>query len=195
MRVVAGRWRGRPLVAPKGEGTRPTADRVRESVFSTLVSRLGPHLSGPEAAVLDLFAGSGAMGLEAVSRGIGSAVLVERDRGALAAIRSNVENLGAGGRVRVVTGDAFGLTRAGALPGGPFSLLLLDPPYRIDAAQVGDLVAVLCERGVLTPGAVVVYEHDAGVEPVWPEGLEDLGTKTYGSTAVSLAEVVEGETR
>jgi 16S rRNA (guanine966-N2)-methyltransferase len=187
MRIVAGRWRGRTIVAPKGEGTRPTSDRVREAVFGSLASRLGPQLGGPDARVLDAFAGSGAMALEALSRGAGSAVLVEHDRAALASLRRNVEDLAAGACTRVVVGDVFRLAGTRGLPGGPFTLLLVDPPYRIDAAQVGDLLEGLLKGHMLSEGAVVVYEHDARSEPRWPEGFESLGGRKYGSTTVSIA--------
>jgi 16S rRNA (guanine966-N2)-methyltransferase len=114
-------------------------------------------------------------------------VLVDRDRGALAALRSNVGELGASARTRVVAGDAFRLARSGGLPGGPFTLLLVDPPYRIDAGQIGDMLDGLLSGGMLAADAVVVYEHDARTEAVWPEGLEPLGSKKYGSTVVSMA--------
>jgi 16S rRNA (guanine966-N2)-methyltransferase len=187
VRIVAGRWRGRPLRAPAGTSTRPTSDRVREAVFDMLASRLGADLGGGEAAALDAFAGSGALGLEALSRGVGRVVFVERERDALEALRENLERLAAAPAATVVTGDAFKLAGANALPAGPFSLLLLDPPYRIDAAHVGRLVADLDERGALTRGAVVVYEHDASVRPEWPAGLAEDVTRVYGSTAVSIA--------
>jgi 16S rRNA (guanine966-N2)-methyltransferase len=187
MRIVSGRWRGRALRAPAGTATRPTSDRVREAVFDMLASRLGADLGGEAAAALDAFAGSGALGLEALSRGVGRAVFVEADRGALQALRKNVETLAAGPVSRVVTGDAFRLARANALPAGPFSLLLLDPPYRIDAAQVGRLVADLRDRGALTPDAVIVYEHGAATGAVWPEGFAEDASRVYGSTGVTIA--------
>jgi len=114
-------------------------------------------------------------------------VFVEGDRGALKALRKNIDTLAAGPAASVVTGDSFRLARTNALPAGPFSLLLLDPPYRIDAVQVGRLVADLGEGGALTRDAVVVYEHGAGVRPAWPEGLVQDVTRVYGSTTVSIA--------
>jgi 16S rRNA (guanine966-N2)-methyltransferase len=187
MRIIAGRWRGRPIKAPAGTSTRPTSDLVREAVFDMLSSRIGADLGGGEAVALDAFAGSGALGLEALSRGVGRAVFVEGDRAALKALRDNLERVTAGSTATVVTGDSFRLARTNALPAGPFSLLLLDPPYRIDAAQVGRLVADLAERGGLTQDAVVVYEHDASVRASWPEGFVEDVTRVYGSTAVSIA--------
>ncbi len=187
MRIVAGQWRGRPIKAPGGTGTRPTSDRVREALFDMLSSRLGADLGGEGAVALDMFAGSGALGLEALSRGVGHAVFVERDRAALGVLRSNIDALGAGARATVLMGDAFRLAVANALPAAPFSLLLADPPYRIDAARVGGLLVALIEHGAVAPDAIAVYEHDARVVPEWPEGFTGLARRTYGSTAVGLA--------
>ena len=120
MRIIAGRWRGRALVAPPGSATRPTSDRTREALFSMLASRLG-DLEG--LAVADLFAGTGALGLEALSRGARSCTFVERDPRALAALRANVAALGAqGADIRATSALGF--------RGGPFDLVFLDPPYR-----------------------------------------------------------------
>jgi 16S rRNA (guanine966-N2)-methyltransferase len=140
MRIVAGRWGGRRLVAPPGRSTRPTSDRVREALFSIL----GP-LDGER--VLDLFAGSGALGLEALSRGAGEAVLVERAPAALKALRANVEALGAD--AEVVAGDARAYLRAARERGAEYDLLFLDPPYRA-ADELGRdllLAPVLASRG------------------------------------------------
>lgn len=121
MRIIAGGWRGRTLVAPVGMDTRPTADRVRETLFSMLHSRLGTFEG---LRVADLFAGSGALGFEALSRGAASATFVERDSKAIAAIRANAAKLGADDRVRLLGGSALALPRA-----DPFDLILADPPY------------------------------------------------------------------
>ena len=123
MRIIAGRFRGRRLSAPVGEDTRPTSDRVRESVFSSLTSLLGPDLGG--GAVLDAFSGSGALALEALSRGCRSATAIESDHKALAAIRANAEALDATGQLRLVAGDVFALATHGSVPGGPFALILI----------------------------------------------------------------------
>jgi 16S rRNA (guanine966-N2)-methyltransferase len=127
MRIIAGQWRGRPIVAPKGEATRPTADRTREALFSMLTSRLG---SFEGLAVADLFAGSGALGLEALSRGAGSCVFVEQDRAALDALRANIATLGAKADVRAQS--------VMALPPAtrPCDLILMDPPYDSGAGAV-----------------------------------------------------------
>src|SRR4051812_39423159 len=121
MRIIAGAWRGRTIEAPPGQGTRPTADRVRETLFSMLASRLG---SFEDLAIADLFAGSGALGFEALSRGAASATFVERDPAAAAAIRRNADKLGAADRVRILGGSALALPRS-----DPFDLIFADPPY------------------------------------------------------------------
>ncbi|MEO7692273.1 MAG: 16S rRNA (guanine(966)-N(2))-methyltransferase RsmD [Sphingomonas sp.] len=127
MRIIAGQWRGRPIVAPKGDATRPTADRMREALFSMLASRLG---SFEELAVADLFAGSGALGLEALSRGAASCVFVEQDRAAVDALKANIAKLGAKADVRAQS--------VLALPPAtkPYDLILMDPPYGTGAGAV-----------------------------------------------------------
>jgi 16S rRNA (guanine966-N2)-methyltransferase len=121
VRIIAGEWRGRVVEAPPGQATRPTADRVRETLFSMLTSRLG---SFEDLRVADLFAGSGALGFEALSRSAGSATFVEKDATAAAAIRRNAETLAAADRVRILGGSALALPRS-----DPFDLILADPPY------------------------------------------------------------------
>ena len=129
MRIISGQWRGRKLVAPKGDATRPTADRMRETLFSMLTSRLG-DFDGLQVA--DLFAGSGALGLEALSRGAASCLFVEQDRAAIDAIRANITALGAHTSARVESGSA---TQLRAAP-QPIDLILVDPPYRSGAGEV-----------------------------------------------------------
>ena len=129
MRIIAGEWRGRKLAAPAGDTTRPTADRTRETLFSMLTSRLGGFT---DLAVADLFAGSGALGLEALSRGAASALFVEQDAGALAAIRANISALNAAARATVRAGSVMALGPADA----PLDLVMLDPPYRTGAGLV-----------------------------------------------------------
>ena len=149
MRVVAGRFGGRRLQAPAGRGTRPTSDRVREALFSIL----GP-LDG--ARVLDLYAGSGALGIEALSRGAASAVFVEREDAALGVLRANLAALGLEpAEARVVRGDAL---RNASSAGGPYDLVLIDPPYRLAAALGRELSEAVVP--VLAPGARVVTESD-----------------------------------
>jgi len=129
MRIIAGEWRGRKLAAPKGEATRPTADRARETLFAMLTSRLG-DFEGLQVA--DLFAGSGALGLEAMSRGAEGCLFVEQDRAAVDVIRANIATLGAGARARVEAGSVMALRAASK----PLDLILADPPYRSGAGEV-----------------------------------------------------------
>ena len=129
MRIIAGEWRGRKLIAPKGEGTRPTADRARETLFAMLTSRLG-DFEGLQVA--DLFAGSGALGLEALSRGAAHCLFVEQDRPAVDVIRTNVTALGAGTRSRVEAASVMQLQAAQR----PLDLILADPPYQSGAGEV-----------------------------------------------------------
>jgi 16S rRNA (guanine966-N2)-methyltransferase len=152
MRVVAGRLGGRRLVAPKGTGTRPTSDRVREALFSAL-----GDLDG--AQVLDLFAGSGALGIEALSRGAARAVFVERARPALVALRANLEALQLAGDVAEVRAiDARGALRAASRSGEKYDLVLVDPPYRLAPGLGRELEEALV--AVLAPGAFLVTESD-----------------------------------
>jgi 16S rRNA (guanine966-N2)-methyltransferase len=127
MRIIAGTWRGRPLVAPKGDATRPTADRTREALFSMLASRIG---SFEGLAVGDFFAGSGALGLEALSRGAASCLFVEQDRAALDALRDNIARLGATGDLRATSVMALGPASR------PLDLVMMDPPYHSGAGAV-----------------------------------------------------------
>jgi 16S rRNA (guanine966-N2)-methyltransferase len=129
VRIIAGEWRGRKLTAPKGEGTRPTADRARETLFAMLTSRLG-NFAGLQVA--DLFAGSGALGLEALSRGAEQCLFVEQDRAAVDVIRGNIAALGAQGRCRVEVASVMQLRAAPR----PLDLILVDPPYQSGAGEV-----------------------------------------------------------
>ena len=190
MRIVAGRFRGRVFKAPAGENTRPTTDRVREAVFSAIASIAGSDLGGGTA--LDAFAGSGALGLEALSRGCSHAVFAEQDRSAASTIRDNITTLGVGGDTSLVTGDVVALAERSGLPHQPYSLLLLDPPYRLDAARVRSLVATLAENGQLEDGAVVVWEHGVRVDVEWPAGFSAHKRKRYGTTEVDIAVFARG---
>lgn len=186
-RIVAGSAGGRRLAVPGGRdarSTRPTTDRVREALFAALVSARG-GLAGD--VVLDLFAGSGALGLEAVSRGAGSATLVEVDAGAAATARANVAALGLGGPVRVVRA-AVATFLTGARR--PADLVLADPPWALPAAEVDAVLGLLAD-GWLAPAATVVVERgrrDAG--PSWPAGFDGRPVRLYGETALWLAEWV-----
>ena len=174
MRVVAGRYGGRTLKAPRGRGVRPTADRVREALFSIL----GP-VEGLD--VLDLFAGSGALGIEALSRGAAHATFVERDRRAAAVIERNVETVGAEERSEVVVRDALAWLRA-RQGKEEFDLVLLDPPYDSADRLGGSLTENL--PGVLASDAVIVSESDKRAPLLL--GLPMTDERTYGDTRIAI---------
>lgn len=136
--------------------------------------------------MLDLFAGTGALGLEALSRGAGAAVFVENERDSLVALRGNIDALGAGARAVLIAADAEGPGLAAAAGRGPFSLLLVDPPYRMEAATVASLIERLDEAGAIAPGAFIASEHAVTSEPVAPKGSGIVRTYVYGLTAVTL---------
>lgn len=190
MRIVGGEWRGRKIGEPQGrDTTRPTTDRVREACASMIDSALPEGIEG--IRVLDAFAGSGAMGLEMLSRGAAHATFFEIDRKASALVRSNVESLaGKGGRYKVVTGDVLLSAGRGRVPGGPFDLVVLDPPYAFGAETVEELLHNLDTSGVLAPGALALYEHDAHAPGARPEGFEVLREKSYGKIAVDLLRLI-----
>lgn len=181
MRVIAGSLGGRRLVAPPGRGTRPTSDRVKEALFSII----GP-VEG--VAVLDLFAGSGALAIEALSRGAVSAVCVDDDRGAADAIRANARVLGLEGRLRVERRGWRGALGAAAERGAAFGLVLADPPYALLPVIVEEMGEAI--GGVLAPGAVVVIEHARGAI-IDPQGIPGIAverdtTRRYGDTEITV---------
>lgn len=178
MRIVSGVWRGRRLRTPGGRAVRPTADRVREAIFSIL----GERTKG--ARVLDLFAGTGALALEALSRGASSAVLVESDPRTCAVMRRNVLDLGAGTAEPLLM-DWRAALRVLRGRGSRFELVFLDPPYgkRIAERSARDLEGA----GVLEPGGTVVVEEDAKAgESLFPEGWERVDDRRYGDTRVMM---------
>lgn len=179
MRIIAGEWRGRKLVAPKGDATRPTADRTRETLFSMLASRLG---SFEGLSVLDLFSGSGAMALEALSRGAGEALLVEQERGALDAIRANIDALGAG-KARVQAGSVLAL---GPAP-KPYDVVIADPPYGTGAANVA--LDKLGRLGWIAPSAWIAVETGAR-ESVEAKGYDIETERKVGKAKLTLLRVV-----
>jgi 16S rRNA (guanine966-N2)-methyltransferase len=175
-RVISGVARGRRLLTPPGSATRPTADRAREGLFSTLTSLLG---SLTEVAFLDLFAGSGAVGLEAASRGARPVVLVERDPKALRTIHANVEQLGLPG-IEVRAAPVARIIETQPLAG--FDVVFIDPPYD---DPVDDLLARLADSAWLTPDAVVCVERASrGALPHWPDGLVPLRSRRYGEATL-----------
>jgi len=175
VRIIAGEWRGRPLIAPPGRSTRPTADRVRETLFSMLASRLGSFES---LRVADLFAGSGALGFEALSRGAACATFVESDAAAAAAIRANADKLGATSRVTVLGGSALALPKT-----DPFDLVFADPPYAI-ASGTAALRAVMC-AGWLAPGGWISVET-ARSDAVAPGDLVIEAERAVGRARLTL---------
>lgn len=178
-RIIGGEAGGRRIAAPRGVATRPTTDRVREALFSAIEAWCG-SLSG--LRFLDLYAGSGAVGLEAWSRGAGVVTMVEQDRRTSAMITANARELGFT-RAQVVTGPvATALSRA---PQAPYDVAFLDPPYaHADETVVSDLTS-LRDQGWLVPGAMVVVERAArGAEPAWPDGFTDTREKKYGETVL-----------
>lgn len=176
MRIIAGQWRGRKLVAPKGDATRPTADRTRETLFSMLVSRLG-DFEGLQVA--DLFAGSGALGLEALSRGAATCLLVEQDRTALDAIKANIAALGAHDQTRIEAGSVMALRAATA----PFDLVLADPPYHSGAGEVA--LDRLLRLGWIGPQTWIALET-AFNEDVTIKGLELETSRKVGKAKLNL---------
>ncbi len=181
MRIIAGRFRGRALTAPQGRTTRPTADRTRQALFDVLMhAPWAPRLDG--ARVLDLFAGSGALGFEALSRGAGFCLFVETDEAARGAIRDNVEALGLFGETRVHRRDAADLGQRPAGAGGPFELAFLDPPYRQGLGERA--LTSLLGGGWLKPGALVVLERAADEPAPGLAGYETLDQRTWGAAGV-----------
>ncbi len=178
-RIVGGTFGGRRLVAPPGAGTRPTSEKVRAALANSLASTGG--LDG--ARVLDLYAGSGALGLELISRGAGSAVFVERDRAALTALRANVTSLGAAG-VTVVASDVLGFVGTVAGGGiGPFDVVLADPPYDLAPQDLVAVLAVLQRVGALAAHADVIIERGVkSGEVSWPAPLAGGRVRRYGDT-------------
>jgi 16S rRNA (guanine966-N2)-methyltransferase len=176
MRIVGGSLRGRTLAAPKSAAIRPTADRLRESLFNILAHAYGDPVAG--ARVLDLFAGTGALGIEALSRGAGFALFVDQSAEARALLRENVTALGLGGVSRIFRRDA---TRLGPVnPLEPFSLAFLDPPYGQGLAQ--EALAAARSGGWFLPGALVIVEEAAKAQFAAPEGFRERERRSYDDT-------------
>ncbi len=186
MRIIAGRFRGRALAAvgkgDKAGHLRPTTDRVRESLFSMLAGgRFGDPITG--ARVLDLFAGTGALGLEALSRGAEVACFVDSGRPASRLIGDNIARCGAGDETTLITRDA---TRLGPNPDTPFTLIFCDPPYGKGLGEKA--LAAARAGGWIAPGALVVWEENTAVTP--PEGFSFIDERRYGDTIIRLLEAV-----
>ena len=188
MRIVAGSLRGKTIDAPSGEDTRPTTDRVREALFSSLYSLRGDFEG---AVVLDAFAGSGALGIEALSRGAARAVFYERADKAIAVLKRNITGCKLQeGAAEIIRRDI--LTHPPAASQSPFDLVFLDPPYAFEASKVLQMVESIRLSGALAPGALIVYEHALKDASAVASAFENLSyevetAKKYGKTGVTIA--------
>jgi 16S rRNA (guanine966-N2)-methyltransferase len=180
MRIVGGRLKGRTLLTPSSRAIRPTSERLRESIFDILEHRFPGHIEG--ARVVDLFAGTGALAIEALSRGARLALFVDNGAEARALLRGNVEALALGGLTRIWRADA---TKLGSAPGGgPFALAFVDPPYGQGLAAPA--LASLIKGGWLTPNALCVVEEAAKAEIAAPKGLALIDERIYGETRIGI---------
>lgn len=183
MRIVSGVHRGRTLKTPPGDATRPTSDRARQAVFNILEhAPWAPELHG--ARVIDLFAGSGALGFEAISRGAAFCLFVETDEAARGAIRENIDALSLFGATRIHRRDATDLGVKPASAGEPFDLAFLDPPYRKGLGERA--LEGLAMGGWLKSGAIVMFERGADEPDVAPAGFEALDARDYGAARVQF---------
>ncbi|GLY04905.1 MULTISPECIES: 16S rRNA (guanine(966)-N(2))-methyltransferase RsmD [Actinoplanes] len=179
-RIIAGTHGGRRLAAPPGAGTRPTSDRVREAFFSSLETLT--EISGARFA--DLYAGSGAVGLEALSRGAAHTLLVESDAKAARVIRDNIATLRVGPSARLATGKVLQVL-AGPPDGGPYDVVFADPPYALGSDEIQSLQEQLVINGWLAEDAVVIFERSKRTGPMtWVDGLEEERTRRYGETTL-----------
>ncbi len=190
MRIVAGQFRGRAIVAPEGQGTRPTSDRARQAVFNVIEhASWGRNLDG--ARVIDLFAGSGALGFEALSRGAAFALFVETDDGARGAIRDNMEAFGLFGACRVHRRSAIDLGVRPGSAGEAFDVAFLDPPYGQGLGE--QALGRLLEGNWLAPGALVILERGSDEPEIDTPGYERLDARDYGAARVLFLRVAGGE--
>jgi 16S rRNA (guanine966-N2)-methyltransferase len=180
MRIVGGEFRGRSLAAPRSQAIRPTTDRTREALFNVLAHRFAGRLEG--ARVLDLFAGTGALGLEALSRGAGFALFIEESVEGRGLIRDNIEHFGLQGRSKIFRRDATRLGEVGTMK--PFDLLFADPPYRKGFGKRS--LASALAGGWLTPDALCVVEEAADHPIGVIEGFAELDRRVYGDTATTF---------
>jgi 16S rRNA (guanine966-N2)-methyltransferase len=178
-RIIGGSSGGRRIATPSGQHTRPTTDRVREALFSSIEAWCG-SLQG--LRFLDLYAGSGAVGLEAWSRGAGVVTLVESDRRTARLIRDNARSLGFARATVVAASVKATLSKA---PSAPYDVVFMDPPYPVDETALGAELALLAQGDWLVPGAMVVVERSTrSPSPTWPEGIEAERSKRYGETTL-----------
>lgn len=182
MRIVSGRFKSRALLSPPGKGTRPTSDRARQAIFNILEhARWRPSILPENAHVLDIFAGTGALGLEALSRGAADIIFIENDRAALAACRANIDSFGVAAETRLLKADAL---RPPPLPAGAAArnLVFLDPPYGKGWGAAA--LAALAAKGWLAPAAVCVIEMSKKEPEKMPAGFSLADTRTYGIAEV-----------
>ncbi|MCR5631828.1 MAG: 16S rRNA (guanine(966)-N(2))-methyltransferase RsmD [Atopobiaceae bacterium] len=186
MRIVGGKWRGRNIQPPKGYAlTRPTAERTREAIASSILAAFGLNLEN--VSVLDAFAGSGAMGLELLSRGAAHVTFVDQDRKTAARIQKNAQSLGARAQeVDVLCHNTLRLAERKVLPGAPFDIVFLDPPYAFEGEQIHALLDSLIAVGALAPNALIVYEHGATTLGIAQESMVSVKSKRYGIACVDF---------
>jgi 16S rRNA (guanine966-N2)-methyltransferase len=184
MRIIAGKFKGKTIEAPRGLGTRPTSDRVREALFNVL-EHGAPEIDFEGLRVLDLFAGSGALGLEALSRGARYCLFIDDDASARAAIRRNVEALGLTGATKIWRRDVTRLGPAGTV--APFDLMFCDPPYGKGLGE--QALAAAVEGGWLKDAAVAVLEERADAQPAWPFHFAEIDRRRYGDTEIAIAKL------
>lgn len=179
MRIIGGSARGRSIVAPAGSKTRPTQEYVRESLFNIIRWDL------QDARVLDLFAGTGALALEAVSRGAKDAVLIDMDRDACQAIKKNMETSRLGAQCRLIARDYEQAMAQLAREGQKFDVVFIDPPYRME--NTGEICAALYDRGLLAEAFLLVVEHRRGCAPLLDARFEAFDQRSYGDTQITFA--------
>lgn len=186
MRIIAGEWRGRPIESPRGRDvSRPTTDRVREAMASMLDSALDGGIQG--VRVLDAFAGSGALGMEMLSRGADYAAFFDLDRAAASLVRRNLSKFGCdSGRASVVCGDVLLASKRGRVPGAPFDIVLIDPPYVLGTQPAEELLAELRAHGLLASRSVALFERTVSTPALSVEGFEVVKNRRYGQTCIDL---------
>ncbi len=182
MRIVGGKFSGRRLITPKGRDTRPTADRTREALFSLLAARDDVSFDGER--IIDLFAGSGALGFEAMSRGGAWCLFVETDAAARGAIRDNIEALGVFGATRIHRRSAASLGAKPASAGSPFTLAFLDPPY--ERGLAAPAMEALRDGGWLADGAIVIVEQGKGETPAAADDFCEVDRRLYGAAQIGV---------
>lgn len=183
MRIISGTARGRTIVAPAGDRTRPTQDKVRESLFNII------RWDVMEARILDLFAGTGALSLESLSRGAQSAVLVDTDRAACEAIRKNIAACRMEDKARLIVRDYRQAMDQLAREGEVFDVVFLDPPYRME--NTGEMCAALYDKGLLAKAFLLVVEHKRGLAPLVDERFEAFDQRDYGDTQITFIRSAE----